>query len=79
MASTPTSVDVAGEIMARDGLKAAVGGNIVGREGPRRDVKVLLAEAFNAGFPAILETVEAIGIAFKPPEQRRHSILINCN
>lgn len=41
MASTPTSVDVAGEIMARDGLKAAVGGNIVGREGPRRDVKVL--------------------------------------
>lgn len=41
MASTPSSVDVAEEIMARDGLKAAEGANIVGREGPRRDVKVL--------------------------------------
>ena len=32
---------IAGEIMERDGLKAAKEGNIVGREGPRRDVKVL--------------------------------------
>lgn len=41
MPSTPACEGVAGERMARDGLKAVEDGDIVGREGPRRDVKVL--------------------------------------
>ena len=41
MPSTPDCVAVAGGEMARDGLKTEDDGNIVGREGPRRDVKVL--------------------------------------
>jgi hypothetical protein len=50
VASTPTSVYVAGEIMERDGLKVAEGGNIVGREGPRRVVKVLDWVSWALGF-----------------------------
>ncbi len=38
--STPACEDVTGK-MARDGLKEAEDGNIIGREGPRKDVNVL--------------------------------------
>jgi len=41
--SVPASEAAAGLEIARDVLKVEDDGNIVGREGPRRDVKVLFA------------------------------------
>lgn len=79
MASTPTGELVVVVGTARDALKLADDGNIVGREGPRRDVKVLFPDVFSTGFLADLETIEGPGMALRPREHRRHSILINCN
>lgn len=42
MPSVPASEAAAGLEIARDDLKVEDDGNIVGREGPRRDVKVLV-------------------------------------
>ena len=50
MPSTPAVEAVAGVGKERDGLKMAGDGNIVGREGPRRDMKVLGRVSWRCGF-----------------------------
>lgn len=93
MPSTKPDEVPPGRMVAREGLKAAEEGNIVGREGPRRDVKVLrrlrcllwilrsliylCVDVLDTGSPTIFDTTEPEAWARRLLEQRRHSILIN--